>query len=176
MWKKINDLSNKFFPWGCLLVSACQFFEGSCVGGLGWLISGVMWWLQEESERDFKELSQLFKDHLSDDKEKELIDIDHMDIDHILKIGREFQMSDTWRGATHDTAKLLCDTIEMLRDQKGNRNCDVYNTVEDAKVACRNDRGYCSSPIEERESTIRFMLQDVKDNSFNKSGLGMEDK
>ena len=77
MWKKINDLSNKFFPWGCLLVSACQFFEGSCVGGLGWLISGVMWWLQEESERDFKELSRLFElsrmfsEHLADDKEKE---------------------------------------------------------------------------------------------------------
>ena len=36
-----------------------------------------MWWLQEESERDFKELSRLFElsrmfsEHLADDKEKE---------------------------------------------------------------------------------------------------------
>ena len=43
-----------------------------------------------------------------------------MDIDHILEIGREFQMSDTWRGATYDTAKLLCDTIEMLRNKVKN--------------------------------------------------------
>ena len=96
------------------------------MGGFGWLIAGAMWWLQEESERDFKKLSQLFKDHLADDKEKEdelnknlsnsdSINIDHMDIDHILEIGRTFQNSDKWHGATYDTAKLLCDTIENLR-------------------------------------------------------------
>ena len=55
------------------------------------------------------------------------------------------------------------------------RNCDVYRTVEEAEVACRNDRGYCSSPIEERESTIRFMFQDVKDNSFNNAGNGKKE-
>ena len=53
----------------------------------------------------------------------------------------------------------------------GMRNCDVYNTFETAKDACFKDREYCSSPIAERESVIRFMLQDVKDNSFNKSEL-----
>lgn len=38
-----------------------------------------------------------------------------LDIDHILAVGRELQASDTWHGATYDTAKLLCDTIEALR-------------------------------------------------------------
>ena len=38
------------------------------------------------------------------------------DVARVLKIGRDFQKQDTWRGAHHDTAKLLCDTIEYLRD------------------------------------------------------------
>lgn len=38
-------------------------------------------------------------------------------VEHVLKIGREFQMQDSWRGAHHDTAKLLCDTIEYLYER-----------------------------------------------------------
>ena len=134
MWKKIKDLSDKFFPWGCLLVSACQFFQGSFVGGIGWLIAGVTWWLGGECESGLKKLTQLIKDHLAVNKEDELIknlpnpdlmDIDHMDIDHILKIGRDFQNSDRWHGATYDTAKLLCDTIENLR-KNGERKHEVF--------------------------------------------------
>ena len=103
-----------------------------------------------------------------------IINMEYVDIDHILKVGRDFQNTDTWHGAHYDTVKLLCDTIEHLR-KPGTRNCDVYRTVEEAKDACFKDRGYCSSPIDERESTIRFMLQDVKENAFYKSGEGKED-
>ena len=40
-------------------------------------------------------------------------------IDLVLKIGRDFQYSDrNFRGATFDTAKLLCDTIERLAKGK----------------------------------------------------------
>ena len=39
------------------------------------------------------------------------------DVERVLKIGRDFQKQDRWRGAHHDTAKLLCDTIEYLRDR-----------------------------------------------------------
>ena len=104
-----------------------------------------------------------------------IINIENMDIDHILKVGRDFQNTDTWRGAHFDTVKLLCDTIEHLR-KHGTRNCDVYRTVEEANKACHEDRGYCSSALDERESTIRFMLQDVKDNAFYKSCKGKEDE
>lgn len=41
-----------------------------------------------------------------------------LDIEHVLEIGRRFQQSDSnYRGATWETAKLLCDTIESLRDK-----------------------------------------------------------
>lgn len=43
------------------------------------------------------------------------------DIKHVLKIGREFQKQDNWRGAHHDTVKLLCDTIEYLYEQSNAR-------------------------------------------------------
>ena len=39
------------------------------------------------------------------------------DVERVLKIGRDFQKQDSWRGAHHDTAKLLCDTIEYLCDR-----------------------------------------------------------
>lgn len=37
------------------------------------------------------------------------------DVDEVLRIGRSMQEKDTWHGATYDTVKLLCDTIEDLR-------------------------------------------------------------
>lgn len=47
-----------------------------------------------------------------------IINFNNMDIDHILKIGRDFQNTDKWHGAHYDTVKLLCDTIEHLRKDK----------------------------------------------------------
>jgi len=50
----------------------------------------------------------------------DMVDVAHiegMGVEEILKIGRDFQHSDPWRGATHDTAKLLCDTIEVLNEK-----------------------------------------------------------
>ena len=39
------------------------------------------------------------------------------DVEQVLRIGRNFQNTDRWHGAHYDTVKLLCDTIEYLRDQ-----------------------------------------------------------
>lgn len=35
----------------------------------------------------------------------------------VLKIGRDFQNKDGYRGAHYDTVKLLCDAIEYQREQ-----------------------------------------------------------
>lgn len=37
--------------------------------------------------------------------------------EQVLKIGRDFQNKDGFRGAHYDTVKLLCDTIENLSEQ-----------------------------------------------------------
>ena len=39
------------------------------------------------------------------------------DIALVLKIGRDFQNKDGYRGAHYDTVKLLCDAIEYQREQ-----------------------------------------------------------
>ena len=178
------------------IIAVMEFASGNFVSGFGWCLAGVGWiaaatarkWVEtfiglyrehleecEKRDKAYKAKIQEYEDKLSNEKNTtklEAFDVEHMSIDDVLKIGRDFQMSDTWRGATHDTAKLLCDTIEMLQNKlnkRGNRNCDVYGTVESALAACHEDRGYCKSPIDERKSTVQFMLQDVKDNSFNKN-------
>lgn len=38
----------------------------------------------------------------------------HRPTSEVLKIGRDFQNTDNFRGYTFDTAKLLCDHIERL--------------------------------------------------------------
>lgn len=38
-------------------------------------------------------------------------------VEYVLKIGRDYQNKDGFRGAHYDTVKLLCDTIEYLRDK-----------------------------------------------------------
>ena len=48
------------------------------------------------------------------------------DVEQVLKIGRDFQKQDSWRGAHHDTTKLLCDTIEYLREQS---NAQIGNAA-----------------------------------------------
>lgn len=53
----------------------------------------------------------------------------HLSTDEILRIGRDFQKSDNiWRGATFDTAKLLCDEIERLA-RRLSRLEDEHSTV-----------------------------------------------
>ncbi len=39
------------------------------------------------------------------------------DVEYVLKIGRDFQNKDGFRGAHYDTVKLLCDTIEHQQKQ-----------------------------------------------------------
>lgn len=59
------------------------------------------------------------------------------DVDEVLQIGRAFQKQDLWRGAHHDTAKLLCDTIEYLRECL---NKLVGNAAEVRKALIEIDR------------------------------------
>lgn len=192
MSSKISKFMYNFSLVGYFIVAVCEFVQGSWFSGVGWCLAGIGWYAFEEERRFFDQANAIYRkcaeeyedriDKLVAEKNKQpksgldssIINMENMDIDHILKVGRDFQNTDTWRGAHFDTVKLLCDTIEHLR-KPGTRNCDVYRTVDEASKACHEDRGYCSSAIDERESTIRFMLQDVKDNAFNKSGEGEED-
>ena len=56
---------------------------------------------------------------------------DHLDVDEVLRIGREFQASDAFRGATFDTAKLLCDTIERLQEEIRSMKSNLEKIQED---------------------------------------------
>ena len=175
-----------------------EFASSNWFSGLGWLCAGCGW-LAFDAEQDFFEslketyrmsleecegrIRKLMSDLAKKDGEEQpkssldssIINMENMDIDHILKVGRDFQNTDKWHGAQYDTAKLLCDTIEHLR-KRGTRNCDVYRTVDEALDACYSDRGYCPSVEDERKSVISFMLQDEKDNAFKKSGEGEDEK
>ena len=44
------------------------------------------------------------------------------DVECVLEIGRAFQQQDPMLGAHHDTVKLLCDTIEYLRDKQNKKD------------------------------------------------------
>ena len=196
IWRTIGNWISTF---GYFVVAVLEFADGGFISGIGWILAGVGWWFFSKEQNYVETFIRLYRNHLNECEKRDeaykakikeyedklsnernatkeaAFDVNMMSVDDILKIGRDFQKSDTWRGATHDTAKLLCDTIEMLRSNTGNRNCDVYNTLEKATIACHQDRGYCSNAVDERRSVINFMLQDVKDNSFNKSGDGKED-
>lgn len=39
------------------------------------------------------------------------------DVEQVLKIGRDYQNKDGYRGAHYDTVKLLCDTIEYQQER-----------------------------------------------------------
>lgn len=123
------------------IVAVMEFASGNFVSGFGWCLAGVGWitatgerkWVEtfiglyrehleecEKRDKAYKAKIQEYENKLSNEKnttKSAAFDVENMSIDDVLKIGREFQKSDTWRGATHDTAKLLCDTIEMLRDK-----------------------------------------------------------
>ena len=76
------------------------------------------------------------------------------DVERVLKIGREVQAKDTWRGEQHDTAQLLCDTIEYLRDQLPKPDPDWKAICEkcndgDIEPDCEyhGEPNGCNSPI-----------------------------
>ena len=142
IWMKICNTMTTF----CSLVVAFEeFFNGRFLSGIGWFSAAFAWWALFKEEKVFDELYEMF--------------LNRLDID--------LQMAKAYIGKLKEyEGDKLSGTICV---QNGSRNCDVYRTVEEAKEACFKDRGYCNSPIKERESTIRFMLSDVKDNSFNKT-------
>ena len=128
-----------------LVVAFEEFFNGRFLSGIGWFSAAFAWWALFKEEKVFDELYEMF--------------LNRLDVD--------LQMTKAYIGKLKEYEGDKSSGTICVKN--GNRNCDVYRTVEEAKAACREDRGYCSSPIEERESTIRFMLSDVKDNSFNKT-------
>ncbi len=76
------------------------------------------------------------------------------DVEHVLKVGREFQMEDRMRGAHYDTAKLLCDTIEYLYERVPKPDPDWKEICEKCKDGeIESDCEYygepngCNSPI-----------------------------
>ena len=204
--KKSKWCLNTLFYVSIVVMAIGMFASANWAAGIAWVFAIVGWWAFDKEQKFYDELLSLYRNHLDkcqtkeEDYKREIAelkyqeearkarikelnncadDLKNANIDHILEVGRDFQMQDTFRGAQFDTVKLLCDTIVMLRakaEEKGYRNCDIYDTVDTALGACHEDRGYCKSPIDERKSTIQFMLQDAKDNSWNKYGLGKEDK
>jgi len=56
-------------------------------------------------------------------------------VEQVLKIGREFQDQDRWRGAHYDTARLLCDTIERLnqklKEKRAEMTYEEYQKIYD---------------------------------------------
>ena len=135
-------------PFCSLVVAFEEFFNGSFLSGIGWFSAAFAWWALFKEEKVFDELYEMFLNRL----------------DMFTQMSEEYKakLKEYEDGEEDKSSGNICV-------KNGNRNCDVYRTVEEAKAACREDRGYCSSPIEERESTIRFMLSDVKENSFNKT-------
>lgn len=93
------------------------------------------------------------------------------DIEKVLKIGRDFQKQDSWRGAHHDTAKLLCDTIENLRDRlnalAGNMAAmreTLFKCRELAETIWRSEGGEdVSSEIVELKDRIDAALAETKE-------------
>ena len=76
------------------------------------------------------------------------------DVEHVLKVGREFQMEDRMRGAHYDTAKLLCDTIEYLYERVPKPDPDWKAICEkchdgDIEPDCEyyGEPNGCNSPI-----------------------------
>ena len=75
-------------------------------------------------------------------------------VEHVLDIGRDFQNQDGFHGAHYDTVKLLCDTIEYLRDQLPKPDPDWEAICErcrdgDLEPDCEyyGEPNGCNSPI-----------------------------
>ena len=77
------------------------------------------------------------------------------DVETVLKIGRDYQNKDGYRGAHYDTVKLLCDTIEYLRDQLPKSDPDwkaICERCHDGEIEPKECEYYgepngCNSPI-----------------------------
>lgn len=77
------------------------------------------------------------------------------DVEYVLKIGRDYQNKDGFRGAHYDTVKLLCDTIEYLRDQLPKPDQDrnaICERCHDGEIEPKECEYYgkpngCNSPI-----------------------------
>ena len=137
-WSRTLDVL-QFLAFAAFIVFLS--LEGNYVAALGWFFAAYAFYSTQKEHEYYQQIYDMYLEHLnkcekrdiayqkqiadykirlakSNDAERSAVfDVEKLDIDHILKIGRDWQKSDTWRGATHDTAKLLCDTIEMLRDK-----------------------------------------------------------
>lgn len=76
------------------------------------------------------------------------------DVEYVLKIGRDYQNKDGFRGAHYDTVKLLCDTIEYLRDKLPKPDPDwkaICKKCHDGEIEPKceyyGEPNGCNSPI-----------------------------
>ena len=142
--KKSNRCLNTLFYGSIMVMAVWLFASANYAVGIAWVFAGVGWWAFDKETRFYDQLLSLYKNHLNkcearEDEYKKTIaeleqkeeakktrirelnncsdDLKYADIDHILEVGRDFQMQDNFRGAQFDTVKLLCDTIEMLRNE-----------------------------------------------------------
>ena len=76
------------------------------------------------------------------------------DVEFVLKIGRDYQNKDGFRGAHYDTVKLLCDTIEYLRDKLPKPDPDwkaICEKCHDGEIEPKceyyGEPNGCNSPI-----------------------------
>lgn len=76
------------------------------------------------------------------------------DVEYVLKIGRDYQNKDGFRGAHYDTVKLLCDTIEYLRDKLPKPDPDwkaICEKCHDGEIEPKceyyGEPNGCNSPI-----------------------------
>ena len=105
------------------LTALGEMVTGSWFSGIGWSAAAFWLFAFEMEKKYFNELLELARKNIHDseiERKAAIIDSDNIDIDHILAIGRDLQNSDKWHGAQYDTVKLLCDTIERLRDKEEN--------------------------------------------------------
>ena len=116
-----NKIMNNITVVLISLTALCEMATGSWFSGIGWGFAAFWLWAYETEKTYFNELLELARKNIHSrkiEREAAIIDSSNVDIDHILAIGRDLQNSDKWHGAQYDTVKLLCDTIERLRDCK----------------------------------------------------------
>lgn len=111
------------------LTALGEIITGSWFSGIGWGMAAFWLFAYETEQAYFNELFELARKSIYNseiERKASIIDSSsNADIDHILAIGRDLQNSDKWHGAQYDTVKLLCDTIERLRDKEENEKEEV---------------------------------------------------
>lgn len=116
-----NKIMNNITVVLMSLTALCEMVTGSWFSGIGWGFAAFWLWAYETEKEYFNELLELARKNIHSrkiERKVAIIDPGNVDIDHILAIGRDLQNSDRWHGAQYDTVKLLCDTIERLRDNQ----------------------------------------------------------